>query len=84
MPKIAINHPAMIDDDVATLRKPFDREQRAVAEFVLAILRLSSHRHSNAVTDGQGELRRVIKLETIGQLDGAVAPSPMISRAPLL
>ena len=68
MSEIAIDHPAVIDDDVAPLRKAFNGKQRAIGEPMLAVLRLSACRYANAVADRERKLRRAVKLEPIRQI----------------
>ena len=65
--EIPVDDPAVIDDDVATLSESLDGQKRAVAEAMLAILCLAARRDTHAVADGQGQLRRPVRLESLGQ-----------------
>src|SRR5437660_941183 len=68
MPKIAVDNPAVIDDEVAALSESLDGQQRAVAEAMLAVLGLAAGRDADAVADCQGQWHRPIDLEAIGKL----------------
>src|SRR5262249_33547671 len=65
MPEVLRDAPAVIHHDVAGGSDALDSQERAVAEAMLAVLRLAARRDANAVADGQGELRRPINIESV-------------------
>ena len=68
MAEIPVNDPAVIDDDVAAFGKSLDRNERAVAQAMLAVLCLAAGRDPNPIANAQGQLRRPVRLEPIGKL----------------
>ena len=69
MPEIAINDPAMIDDDIAAFAESFNREQRTIAQAMLAVLRFAAGGDPNPVARSQGKRHRMVHLKAIGKLD---------------
>ena len=68
MAVIAVDDPAVIDDDVATLVEALDGEQRPVIEAVLAVLGFAASRDANPVAGRQRNLHRPVHLEPVGKL----------------
>ena len=85
MAEVAVDDPAVIDDDVAPRGESLDGQERSVAEAMLAVLRLAARRDANAVARRQSELRRAGRPRIAWRVPSAACrSSPTISRDPFL
>ena len=67
MTEIPVNHPAVIDYDIAALGKSLNREQRAVIEAMLPVFGFTANRDPHSVAGGQGDLGRAVRLKPLGK-----------------
>ena len=58
MPEIAVDHPAVVDDEVAAFGEALDRQDRAIAQAVLAVFGFPTRREANAIAHAKRQRQR--------------------------